>query len=485
VSRFNARRAYETAEPTWELLPFQFDRFDTDRVLLTNMAGEHLFVTSDQLGDIVGKALPANSSLVRRLRGKHILREAGERLPLELLALKTRTRYDRLADFTALHMFVVSLRCDHSCPYCQVSRQSADKQRFDMSEGTAEKALEMVFKSPSPQIKIEFQGGETLLNFPLIRKIVESAEKINETERRDLAFVIATNLAMLDDAVLAFCDSHDIYISTSIDGPADLHNANRPRPGRDSWQLAVEGIRRVRETLGPDRVSALMTTTEASLTRVREIVDTYVELGLMGVFLRPMSPYGFAMKTKSYAAYDTDRWLAFYEEGLDYILELNAQGVPVTEVFAAIVLKKMLTSEDPGYVDLASPARIGIGAIVYNYDGDVYASDEGRMLAEMSNTSFRLGNVHQDSYEDVMLSEALLGPLEESLASSAPMCSDCAFEPYCGSNPVFHQATMGDAVGRKPLSAFCRRNMAIFRMLIERYERDPFAREVFLSWGGR
>ncbi len=485
MARFSLQAAYETAEPAWELLPFQFERFDTERVLLTNMVGEQLFVKSEQLDEIVRKSLPANSPLVRDLRSKHILREAGDELPLELLALKTRTRYDRLADFTALHMFVVSLRCDHSCPYCQVSRQSADREQFDMSEATAEKALEMVFKSPSRQIKIEFQGGETLLNFPLIRKIVESAEKINETEQRDLAFVIATNLAMLDDDVLAFCDLHDIYISTSLDGPADLHNANRPRPGRDSWQLASEGIRRVRETLGPDRVSALMTTTEASLTRVREIVDTYVELGFMSIFLRPLSPYGFAIKTKSYAAYDTDRWLAFYEEGLDYILELNAQGLPMTEVYAAIVLKKMLTSEDPGYVDLASPARIGIGAIVYNYDGDVYASDESRMLGEMGDTSFRLGNLHRDSYADIMLSDALLGPLEESFTLSVPMCSDCAFEPYCGSNPVFHQATMGDTVGRKPLSAFCRRNMAIFRMLIERYEHDSFAREVFLSWGGR
>ena len=38
---------------------------------------------------------------------------------------------------------------------------------------------------------------------------------------------------------------------------------------------------------------------------------------------------------------------------------------------------------------------------VYNYDGDVYAADEGRMLAEMGDTSFRLGNVHADSYADL------------------------------------------------------------------------------------
>ena len=50
----------------------------------------------------------------------------------------------------------------------------------------------------------------------------------------------------------------------------------------------------------------------------------------------------------------------------------------MVEIYASIIAKKMLTSSDPGYVDLASPASIGIGTLVYNYDGDVY----GAMRAE-------------------------------------------------------------------------------------------------------
>jgi His-Xaa-Ser system radical SAM maturase HxsB len=449
------------------------------------MVGEHLFISESDLEAIVDKRLLAGSSLVRRLRSKHIVREADDVLPLDLLALKTRTRYRRLSEFTGLHILVISLRCEHSCPYCQVSRQSSDKQRFDMSEETASRALELVFRSPSAQIKIEFQGGEPLLNFSLLKTIVFEAERMNEEHGKDLAFVIATNLALLDEEILEFCAAHKIFISTSLDGPAAIHNRNRPRPGGDSWERATDGIRRVRETLGPDRVSALMTTTEASLGSVREIIDCYLEHGLTNIFLRPLSPYGFAIKTKSHAAYDVDRWLAFYEEGLDYILDLNARGIQVVETYAALILKKMFTNDDPGYVDLTSPAGIGIGALVYNYDGDVYASDEGRMLAEMGDTTFRLGNLHRDSYADLMLSDALLSPLEESFTLSAPMCNDCAFEPFCGADPVFHHATTGDYLGRKPTSAFCRRNMSIFKLLLDRCENDPEARQLFLSWAGR
>jgi uncharacterized protein len=204
--------------------------------------------------------------------------------------------------------------------------------------------------------------------------------------------------------------------------------------------------------------------------------------GFRGIFLRPMSPYGFAVKTKWFKAYGADEWLEFYFAGLDYILTLNRSGYAFTEFYAATILAKMLTPFEPGFVDLRSPAGIGIAAIVYNYDGDVYASDESRMLAEMGDKTFRIGNVHRDQYEDIMLSDALLGPIEESFAASVPMCSDCAFEPFCGADPVFHHATQGDFIGSKPRSMFCERNMAIFKRLITLMRDDDETRRIFVRW---
>ena len=154
----------------------------------------------------------------------------------------------------------------------------------------------------------------------------------------------------------------------------------------------------------------------------------------------------------------------------------------MVEIYASIIARKMLTNTDPGYVDLASPAGIGIGALVYNYDGDIYASDEGRMLAEMGDRTFRLGNVHDSSYADVMLSDALLDPLTGSLTLSVPMCSTCAFEPYCGADPVFHHATTGDFTGHKALSAFCQRNMGVFALLLRKIRDDRYFRDLMWRW---
>lgn len=446
------------------------------------MVGEYLILSHESLLLTINHNLTSDTKEFSDLRSKHFIQLPQDKSPTELLALKLRTKLSRLANFTNLHIFVVTLRCDHSCPYCQVSRQSEDKGLFDMTRDMADKSLDFVFRSPCPGIKIEFQGGEPLLNFEMVKYIVIEAEKRNQSLGRDLQFVIATTLSMLTDEILSFCKEHDILLSSSLDGPEDLHNANRPRQGKNSYEKFAEGLDKARSILGYDRVSALMTTTDKSLPRVKEIIDEYLKFGFEGIFLRSLSPYGFAIKTKKFMTYDSDRWLLFYKEGLDYIINLNKSGVKFVEHYTSIILTKMLSANEPGYVDLMSPTGAGIAAIVFNYDGDVYASDESRMLAEMGDYSFRLGNIINDSYEDIILSDKLISILEDSFTLSVPMCSECAFEPYCGADPIYHHAIHKDIIGRKPESAFCQKNMAIFKHLIQLMRSDEKTKEILSSW---
>jgi His-Xaa-Ser system radical SAM maturase HxsB len=487
VSAFQPLAYYSPLQQldSYSLLPLRFERLSPTKVLVTNMVGEAVILGADRFSEFVGGQLSPHDPSFARLRSKHLLRVGGEQSPIDLLALKTRTKFERLRHFTSLHIFVVTLRCDHSCQYCQVSRQSADKVAFDMTRETADKALELTFRSPNPAIKIEFQGGEPLLNFDMVRYIVERAELMNRVAQRNLQFVIATTLSLATDEILSFCREHKILLSTSLDGPADLHNANRPRPGRDSHERFAEGLARTRDQVGVDAVSALMTTSPRSLGQVKAIIDEYVSHGFDGIFLRHLSPYGFALKTKSYQAYGAERWLTFYKEGLDYIIELNKRGVRFSEQYSTLLLTKMLSSGDPGFVDLMNPAGAGIAAVVFNYEGDVYASDESRMLKEMGDDTFKLGNVHTHTYEQIYTAPQLLDALEQSFTQSAPMCADCAFEPWCGAEPIFHHATTGDVLGRKPESDFCRRTMGTIKYLLEKMEGDPAVARIFESWVSR
>jgi radical SAM protein with 4Fe4S-binding SPASM domain len=105
------------------------------------------------------------------------------------------------------------------------------------------------------------------------------------------------------------------------------------------------------------------------------------------------------------------------------------------------------------------------------------------MLAEMGDKSFRLGNVHDNTYEEIFGGEHLRTLAASSVLETLPGCADCAFLPYCGSDPIFNHRTQGDIVGHRPTSAFCSKNMEILRYLFGLIrEGDPFVRGLFTKW---
>jgi len=200
MSKFQSVEFFKKKKNEYSLLPFRFERLDNQRRVLTNLAGEYLVINEGELKAFVNHALEEQSDAYINLRAKHFLVDEKSEVAKELLEIKLRTKYSNLSEFTALHMFVVTLRCEHSCPYCQVSRQSDDKLKFDMTEEIADKAIDFALRSPARAIKIEFQGGEPLLNFPIIQYVVEEANR--RKNDKNVSYVIATNLALIDESIL-------------------------------------------------------------------------------------------------------------------------------------------------------------------------------------------------------------------------------------------------------------------------------------------
>lgn len=471
---------------TFKLLPIRFSQVNSDEYIITNIVGEFELVSFSELTAIVNcENEKLDDKLLSKLYAKHMIYDGESNVPLNMLGLKYRSKISRLKEFTSLHMIVTSLRCDYSCSYCQVSRQgiTSEIEKYDMSFETADNTLEMIFQSPSKGIKIEFQGGESLLNFKVIKYITEKALLRARDEGRAIDFVIATNLSMMDDEILSFCKIYGVYISTSLDGPKVLHDRNRPKPEKDGYDLTIKGIKKCQEVLGIQNVTALMTTTGRSLKYGKEIVDEYVSQQLPAIFIRPLSPYGFAITKNQISQYNTDEWLEFYKSTLDYILEINKAGYNLIEQYTSLVLTKIFSPKDLGYVDLQSPSGAMIGGIIYDYDGSVHASDEARMQAAMGKNRFKLGDINKDSYVDIISNSFMLESLEKSIAISSPMCTTCAFLPYCGSDPVYHYATQNDVVGNKMLSGYCQKNMGVFKHVLNLYKQaDSETKAILDSW---
>ncbi len=457
-----------------KLLPFSFRRLD-GKILVTNEAGRFAFLKQRQFDDMLAGRLSRTAPEVfDELTAKGFLDGPGvkERL-IEAMA----SRSTHLTSGPSLHILILTLRCNQTCRYCQASRRPMSLEGVDMSAQTAKRALDVIFQSPAPSLTIEFQGGEPLANFDRLVQVVEDARSRASRTRRRLYLSLVSNLSLMTEERLEFLLDNDVMICTSLDGPADLHDDNRPMAGSSSHAMTVEWIQRIQEAYRrrgmPDaQVNALLTVSRRTLdTDPRAILDEYVRLGLKVIHLRPLQPFGFAAKAKRDLAYPAARFLSFYRKTLEAILALNRQGVELAEKTASLFLTKMLTDRDPNYMDLRSPCGAGIGQLAYDYDGAVYPCDEARMLAAMGDDAFRLGDLDHDDYNQIINHETIRAMASASLLDGQVGCSSCAYRPYCGVCPVYSYATGGDIFGTQPNCDRCRTQMGtqdlLFRWIAE------------------
>lgn len=450
-----------------------------NREILTNDLGDYLILPRGSVQKIVNREIQPTEDLYKDLLASFFISETPVPHLLDNMATRLATRKSFLDEFTALHIFVMTLRCNQNCIYCQASSRDSSRKGCDIKETDLLTAIDLMFRSPARHLTMEFQGGEPTLVCDLIEKGILYAEEKNQVECRKMTYVICSNSVNVSDAFLDFCRNYNVVFSTSLDGPEFLHNHNRGKT--DSYKKVIAGISKVRAALGSDKVSALMTTSEDSLHYPREIVDAYRENGFHSIFLRALNPYGLARENDDWPAY-FDAFVEFYKESLDYILELNKQGECFIEEFTALILKKILTPFPIGFVDLQTPAGIINGVIIYNYDGFVYASDESRMLAENKDYTFRLGKI-SDKYEDLFYGKKAQELSRIWATECIAGCSECAFQSICGADPVRNYSTQGDAYGYRPSSTICRKNKAIieyiFKLLDERTEE---VLPIFMNW---
>jgi His-Xaa-Ser system radical SAM maturase HxsB len=463
-------------------LPFRTRSLPDQSRLGISRSGDHAFLSDSELQALA--ADPSTLPLQRQaaLKSRFFLGANGSAPgTLQLLRSRQAARRETVLSGPALHLIVPTLQCAHSCRYCQVSR-SLDDTGHTMSLADLDKACDAIFESSALTLTVEFQGGDPLLRFDLVQHAMLRISKRNETEGRTLQFVVASTLHQLSEAMCDFFRDHQVFLSTSIDGPAVLHNKNRPTPTRNAYERTVAGIERARLRLGPDAVSALMTTTKESLHQPEAIVDEYVRLGFRDIFLRPLSSYGFAKRNQALLGYTLENFKAFYRRGLERVLYWNRQGVALREVYASILLNKMLCTFDAGYVDLQSPSGAGLSVLVYNYDGFVYPSDEARMLAETGDRSLRMGRIGE-SLASLQASPVQRELIRASLVELMPACRDCAYNLFCAPNPVDAQAQFGTAFAPVEATEHCQRHLWLFdEFFVRLREADDCLLDLFYRW---
>ncbi len=442
------------------------------KVLVTNTEGNFVMLAEGEFQAFVEGTVAAGTALYARLAERNFVRAE---VNVDAMADRMRARRTFLNYGPNLHIVVVTLRCNETCVYCHASRADMAATHTDMTPEIADRTVEAIFKTTNPSITIEFQGGEPLVAFPIVKHVIEKARQVNETAGKRLEFTMVSNLSLLDDEKLEYLVSNKVQICTSVDGPQHLHDKQRKLPGLSAHKAATTAIRQVNDAyrkMGLDptlyHVEALLTTTREALPQWKEIVDTYVDLGCRALFLRPVDPFGFADRTATRVEYPRAEYLAFYRSAVDYMIELNQRGVEILERFAAIFLTKILGGEDPNFLDIRNPCGAAIGQVAYNYDGKVFTCDEGRMLHEMGDSTFLIGDVGTSSYREMMGHETVRAMAVASNLEAQPDCVNCTYQAYCGVCPVHNHRTQGSIFGRMRESTLCAVHKGIQDYLFEK-----------------
>lgn len=464
-------------------LPFFFRKIDElNQYILTNQSGAYVFIDNkDELENIIlGGANELSYERKEELIAKSFIANDSEySIRASLVASKFASLLKGNIVAPSLFLVVPTLRCDHNCHYCQVSRVPTTKQGYDLKRNSISKILEIIRAIPNDEIKIEFQGGEPLLAFPYIQEFIDLSDKI--LSDRKVEYVVCSALGPVNDAILKWAKEKEVIFSTSLDGPSEIHDTNRPANNFKPYQNTVEQIKNIQSILGPNKLGCLSTITKQSLNKASAITEEYFNQGLEGVFLRPLSPFGFATQTWKNIGYSAEEYFEFYKSALDYVIDLNDKRYFVEEN-ALIHLRKIYRPAITGFTDLKSPSGYLMGAMVFNYDGNIFGSDEARMLWESTKADeLVLGNI-DTNISNILSNKNAIELLSDTLICASPGCDECAYQPFCGADPLFHLATQGDHVGDKSQSFFCKLERLTFDHLFSLYQTSVKARRVFDQW---
>ncbi len=385
-----------------------------------------------------------------------------------------KKKYSHLYCGTGLHIVVPTLRCNLKCTYCHAKSRGKEEPGFDMDEKTAKKTVDFIFQTPSKNIKIEFQGGEPLLNFEMIKYIVGYAQKKNSHLGKNISFALVTNLTYMDEEKFNFLRDNKVNVCTSLDGPKEVHDKNRLFFEGKSTHANVESwIKRFMKEY-PSKISALPVITRNSLPFWKEIIDEYVCLGLNPIHLKYVSNLGYANNNWKDVGYSADEFIDFWKKSIDYIVKKNLEGTFLIERIAQFIVLKLMNIP-LYYTDLQSPCGAVIGQMAYSYNGDIYSCDEGR-----HSEVFKIGNVKENSYKEVVNSEQACSIIASSVNDTL-LCDACVWKPFCGVCPACNHAETGNLLALGS-NTRCRILQGQFEYIFERFSFDKDYRKVFMSW---
>lgn len=173
----------------------------------------------------------------------------------------------------------VTNQCNLACTYCyefgaDKIATPAGKPKY-MTVETARSSVDFLLASAGHReaVHITFFGGETLMNFRLLRDVVLYADEAAAAAGKRITYSLTTNATLLTDEIIQFLSDHAVGVTVSMDGPAELQDARRVyKNGKGSYAVMEPRLRKLIAGHKTRAVTARVTLS-AGVTDVRRIYN--------------------------------------------------------------------------------------------------------------------------------------------------------------------------------------------------------------------
>lgn len=310
----------------------------------------------------------------------------------------------------------VAHSCNLNCAYCFASQGKYQGERALMSFETGKRALDFLIENSGTRrnLEVDFFGGEPLMNWDVVKQLVEYARSIEKEKGKNFRFTLTTNGVKIDDDVIDFSNREMSNVVLSLDGRKEIHDRYRvDYNGKGSWDLIVPKFQKFVEARGGKNYYMRGTFTHANpdfLEDIKQMLDLgFTELSMEPVVCASGDPSELTEQ-------DKETVMKQYEDLAELMLEKDKEGKPFTFYHYMIDLKG-----GPCIYKRISGCGSGTEYMAVTPWGDLYPCHQF-----VGDEKFRLGDIWEG-----VTNTAIQDEFAACNVYARPDCHDCWAKLYC------------------------------------------------------
>ncbi len=306
--------------------------------------------------------------------------------------------------------------CNLACRYCFAEEGEYHGRRALMSYEVGKKALDFLIANSGNRehLEVDFFGGEPLMNWDVVKRLVEYGRSQEEKHHKKFRFTLTTNGVLLNDEIMEFCNKEMSNVVLSLDGRKEVNDHMRPfRNGKGSYDLIVPKFQKFAELRGDKDYFVRGTFTNKNLDFGEDVLH-YADLGFKKMSMEPV----VAEPSEDYAIREEDlpQILAEYDRLAAEYVKRHKEGRGFTFFHFMVDLK-----QGPCVAKRLSGCGSGTEYLAVTPWGDLYPCHQF-----VGKEEFLLGNV-----DTGVTNTAIRDEFKLCNVYAKEKCRDCFARFYC------------------------------------------------------